>query len=163
QRGIEESVGGCGGGRPSGCGPGGRHGGGSFSSLRPPWRPARTRGTGLPLDRDARRNPGETLARENERSWHPGGVSGDDARALRALLPLGVVSAVVVLVTLGLSRGLWPSNLHNGLLALAFTGVGAYVLHQRPGHLIGNVFLATGMVEAVMFLGRQQAHHDGSV
>lgn len=90
-------------------------------------------------------------------------MSGDDARALRALLPLGVVSAVVVLVTLGLSRGLWPSNLHNGLLALAFTGVGAYVLHQRPGHLAGNLFLATGTVESVMFLGRQQAHHDGGV
>ncbi len=84
-------------------------------------------------------------------------TSADD-RGLRALLPLLVVSVVVVLVTLGLARGLWVPNLHNGLLALAFSCVGAYVLFQRPGHLTGVLFLATGAVEAVMFFGRQAGH-----
>jgi DNA-binding CsgD family transcriptional regulator len=85
-------------------------------------------------------------------------VTGADRRALRALLPLLLVSVVVVLVTTGLSRGLWAANAHNAMLALAFTGVGAYVLYQRPGHLTGTLFMATGGVEAVMFLGRQQAY-----
>ncbi len=85
-------------------------------------------------------------------------MSTADGRALRALFPLLVLSVVVVLVTLGLARGFWLSNLHNGLLALAFTGVGAYVLFQRPGHVTGMLFLATGAVEAVMFFGRQAGH-----
>jgi DNA-binding CsgD family transcriptional regulator len=69
-----------------------------------------------------------------------------------------LVSGGIVLVTVGLSRGFWLANLHNALLALAFTWVGAYVLYQRPGHLTGGLFMATGAVEAVMFFGRQQAH-----
>jgi DNA-binding CsgD family transcriptional regulator len=68
------------------------------------------------------------------------------------------VSGVVVLVAFGQARGLWLSNLHNGLLALAFAFVGAYVLYQRPGHREGRLFLATGVVEAVMFFGRQIGH-----
>ena len=66
-----------------------------------------------------------------------------------------LVSVVVVLVTAGFARGLWLPNLHNGLLALAFTAVGAYVLLQRPGHREGVLLIAAGVVEAVMFLGRQ--------
>lgn len=88
-------------------------------------------------------------------------VTSADARALRALLPLLLVSGVVVLVTLGLGQGFWLANLHNALLALAFTWVGAYVLYQRPGHPTGALFMATGAVEAVMFLGRQLAHFSG--
>jgi DNA-binding CsgD family transcriptional regulator len=89
-------------------------------------------------------------------------VDGTDGRAVRALLPLSLLSTVVVMVTLGLARGLWLPNLHNGLLALAFTTVGAYVLFQRPGHLTGALFLATGVVEAVIFLGRQVGHVPGA-
>jgi len=88
-----------------------------------------------------------------------------DHRALRPLMPLLVLSLVVVMVTSGLARGVWPANLHNGLLALAFTCVGAYVLFQRPWHRTGVLFLATGAVEAVMFFGRQAGHFptaDGS-
>jgi DNA-binding CsgD family transcriptional regulator len=77
---------------------------------------------------------------------------------MRGLFPLLVVSGVVMLVAFGQARGLWLSNLHNGLLALAFAFVGAYVLHQRPGHHEGVLFLTTGVVEAVMFLGRQIGH-----
>ncbi len=74
------------------------------------------------------------------------------------LLPLLSVSAAVILVTAGLAHGVWVQNLHNGLLALAFTGVGAYVFHQQPRNRCGFAFLATGLVEAVMFLGRQIGH-----
>jgi DNA-binding CsgD family transcriptional regulator len=69
-----------------------------------------------------------------------------------------LLSGVVVLVALGLGRGLWVENLHNGLLALAFTGVGTYVLFQRPGHREGVLLMATGVVQAVMFYGRQVGH-----
>lgn len=89
-------------------------------------------------------------------------MTGADDRGLRALLPLLLVSAVVVLVTSGLARGVWIPNLHNGLLALAFSFVGAYVLFQRPGHRTGVLFLATGAVEAVMFFGRQAGHFSTS-
>lgn len=85
-------------------------------------------------------------------------MTGPDARGLRVAAPLLLVSAVVVMVTVGFANGLWLSNLHNGLLALAFTGVGAYVLFQRPSHREGVLFTATGVVEAVVFLGRQIGH-----
>jgi hypothetical protein len=77
---------------------------------------------------------------------------------VRGLVPLLVVSGVVVLVAFGQARGLWLPNLHNGLLALSFAFVGAYVLFQRPGHREGMLFLTTGVVEAVMFFGRQTGH-----
>ena len=76
------------------------------------------------------------------------------------LAPLLALSAVLVVVTAGLAQGWWLPNLHNGLLALAFTAVGVYVLHQRPGHLEGRLMMVVGGVEAVMFLGRQVAHAD---
>ena len=69
-----------------------------------------------------------------------------------------MLSGVVVLVALGLGRGLWAANLHNALLAVTFTGVGAYVLLQRPGHREGVLLLATGGVEALVFYGRQVGH-----
>ena len=62
-------------------------------------------------------------------------------------MPLLLVSLVVVMVAFGLSRGLWLPNLHNGLLALTLTTVGAYVLFQRPGHREGLLFMAAGVVE----------------
>ena len=67
-----------------------------------------------------------------------------------------------MLVTFGFARGLWLPNLHNGLLAVAFAGVGAYVLFQRPGHREGILFMATGVVEAVTFFGRQFGHSASS-
>jgi DNA-binding CsgD family transcriptional regulator len=85
-------------------------------------------------------------------------VPGADSRGVRGLAPLLLVSGVVVLVAFGQARGLWLPNLHNGLLALAFTFVGAYVLFQRPGHREGLLFVATGVVESVVFFGRQIGH-----
>jgi DNA-binding NarL/FixJ family response regulator len=70
-------------------------------------------------------------------------------------VPLLLVSAVVVAVATGCAEGIWLPNLHNGLLALSFAMVGAYVSFQRPGHREGALFMAAGLVEAVLFLGRQ--------
>lgn len=81
-----------------------------------------------------------------------------DVSGRRGLMPLLLSSAVVVLVAIGLGRGLWPANLHNALLALAFTAVGVHVLHQTPAHRGGRLFLATGIVQSVLFLGRQVGH-----
>lgn len=71
---------------------------------------------------------------------------------------VGLVAAVVALVVVGLAQGVWVSNLHNGLLAVAFSAVGAYVAIECPGHTLGRLCLATGVVEAVVFLGRQMGH-----
>lgn len=73
-------------------------------------------------------------------------------------MPLVLASLVVVMVAVGSARGMWTPNLHNGLLAVSFTFVGAYVLYQRPGHREGVLFMAAGVVEALMFLGRQIGH-----
>lgn len=73
-------------------------------------------------------------------------------------MPLAALSATVVLVIFGLARGLWTSNLHNGLLSLAFSAVGAYLAFHRPGQRLGHLFLLTGIAEAVMFWGRQVGH-----
>ena len=85
-------------------------------------------------------------------------VATTDTRGLRGLLPLVMVSVVVVLIAFGQSRGLWVTNVHNALLALTFTVVGAYVLFQRPGHREGLLFMAAGLTEAIMFFGRQIGH-----
>lgn len=74
------------------------------------------------------------------------------------MLPLLLVSVVVVMIAAGLSRGFWVANVHNALLAAALTIVGAYVLFQRPGHREGLLFMTAGVVEGVMFLGRQVGH-----
>ncbi|WP_242497246.1 helix-turn-helix domain-containing protein [Nocardioides oleivorans] len=85
-------------------------------------------------------------------------MTGGPPRLPRGLVPLLVVSAVVLLVTWGLAQGVWLTNLHNGLLALAFTLVGAYVLHQRRSHPEGALLVVAGAVQAVMFWGRQVGH-----
>ena len=89
---------------------------------------------------------------------HDEPVIGSDRPNPRGLFPLVALSAVVVLVALGFGSGWWLPNLHNGLLALAFALVGCYVLNQRPRHREGMLFMATGVVEAVLFFGRQIGH-----
>lgn len=79
-----------------------------------------------------------------------------------ALPPLLSLCAVVALVAVGFSRGVWLPNLHNGMLAFAFSFVGAAVLFGRPGHREGLLFLATGTLEAVMFVGRQIGHYSSA-
>jgi hypothetical protein len=85
-------------------------------------------------------------------------VADSGARGARGLAPLLLGCGVVVLVSLGQARGLWLANLHNGLLGLAFTFVGTYVLFQRPAHREGRLFMATGALEALLFFGRQMGH-----
>lgn len=88
-------------------------------------------------------------------------VSGHNSGSAAHAMLLLAVGVALACVAAGLSRGLWLSNLHNALLGVAFTAVGAYVLVQRPGHTEGRLFLATGVVEAMMFLGRQIGHSPG--
>lgn len=79
-----------------------------------------------------------------------------------ALLPLLALAAVVALTATGFAQGFWLANAHNGLLALAFGGVGAWTLLRRPGQREGLLFAATGVVEGMLFLGRQIGHEGHS-
>lgn len=68
--------------------------------------------------------------------------------------------ALTALVVAGLVGSGWAldfqlANAHNGVLAASFTAVGAYVVRMRPGHREGLLFMAVGVVHAVMFFGRQ--------
>lgn len=65
------------------------------------------------------------------------------------------VSALSVLVALGATRGLWVSNLHNGVFAVTFGLVGALLLSRRPGHRVAWLFVVNGLLSAVIFWGRQ--------
>jgi signal transduction histidine kinase len=66
-----------------------------------------------------------------------------------------VAGASVGAVAVGFGFGAPPDNVHNGLLALSFAAVGAFVLHHRPGQREARLFLAAGAAQAVLFLGRQ--------
>jgi DNA-binding CsgD family transcriptional regulator len=88
-------------------------------------------------------------------------VSTEEPRALDLLTPLLVLGAVVALVSTGFAHGLWLANLHNGLLARAVGGVAAWTLLLRPQHREALLFAAVGVLEGLLFLGRQVAH-DGA-
>ena len=66
-----------------------------------------------------------------------------------------IAGATVALVVPGILLGVQWDNLHNGLLALSFAGVGLFVLGRRPRQREARLFLAAGLAHAVMFLGRQ--------
>ena len=114
----------------------------------------RFRAPGRTLESRCRENP----APPRRRTCHDYAVTRTDPRGLRGLPPLLLVSLVVVLWPSGSPEGSGSPNLHNALLALSLTMVGAYVLFQRPGHREGLLFMAAGVVEAIMFLGRQVGH-----
>jgi DNA-binding CsgD family transcriptional regulator len=86
-------------------------------------------------------------------------VSTTEQRPIDLVTPLLVLGAVVGLVSAGLAHGLWLANLHNGLLAVAFGTVAAWTLLLRPAHREALLFAVVGVGEAVLFLGRQVAHH----
>jgi signal transduction histidine kinase len=71
---------------------------------------------------------------------------------------LGVL--VLGLVAYGATLDFHLGNLHNALLALTFAGVGSYVLLARPGHRLGQLFVALGVLDALMYFGRQAGLHD---
>jgi DNA-binding CsgD family transcriptional regulator len=79
-------------------------------------------------------------------------------RPTELLTPLLVLGAVVALVSTGLAHGWWLANIHNGLLAVAFGGVAAWTLLVRPRQREALFFAAVGVLEGVLFLGRQVAH-----
>lgn len=85
-------------------------------------------------------------------------VTPDQQRAADLLTPLLVLGAVVALAASGFAQGVWGANLHNGLLALAFGGVAAWTLLARPRHREALLFAAIGILQGVLFLGRQVAH-----
>lgn len=68
----------------------------------------------------------------------------------------------MALASTGFAHGLWLANLHNGLLAIAFGGVAAWTLLARPRQREALLFAAVGVLEGVLFLGRQVAHHQSA-
>jgi signal transduction histidine kinase len=76
----------------------------------------------------------------------------------RVIGPAGGLT-VTVLVAGGFALGLRLDNLHNGLLAVAFTAVGLYVVRQRPDNREAWLFVATGIAQAAMFAARQYGLH----
>lgn len=74
------------------------------------------------------------------------------------MLYLVAASTACVLVAVGFTRGIWPSNLHNGILGVTLSLVGAWLASERPRSREGALFLSAGVVEAVMFTGRQIGH-----
>lgn len=93
---------------------------------------------------------------------HDERVSVDRARPTELLTPLLVLGAVVALVSTGFAQGYWLSNVHNGLLALAFGGVAAWTLLVRPGQREALFFAVVGVLEGILFLGRQVAHRESA-
>jgi signal transduction histidine kinase len=75
----------------------------------------------------------------------------------RPVPPVVHVAGVVatVLVAGGFALGVHLPNLHNGLLAAAFTAMGVFVLHHRPVNREAWLFVAVGVAQAVLFSGRQ--------
>lgn len=96
--------------------------------------------------------------RRRPRLRHDGLVTTAEAQARDLLAPLLLLGVVVSLVSAGLAQGFWLANAHNGLLAVAFGGVAAWTLLLRPNHREAILFGAAGVLEAVLYLGRQVAH-----
>lgn len=78
-----------------------------------------------------------------------------DGRRSRAVGAYGLGLLCALLVGGGFSLGVYGSNVHNGLIAAAFTAVGVFVVRRRPGNREGWLFVATGVAHAVIFFGRQ--------
>ena len=88
----------------------------------------------------------------------------DDAPSLAREAAVGSLGLLVLcLVGYGATLGFHVGNLHNGLLALSFAGVGLYVLRARPGHRVGQLFVGLGVASAVMYFGRQYGLHSPSL
>ena len=80
--------------------------------------------------------------------------------ALEASLAMVAVT-VASLVGYGWFLGFHVDNAHNGLIAASFSVVGLYVVRMHPRHREGWLFVAVGLVHAVMFFGRQYGRIEG--
>ncbi|MFK4083578.1 LuxR C-terminal-related transcriptional regulator [Kribbella sp. NPDC020789] len=94
------------------------------------------------------------------RGRRAGAGSARPASAVRDQPGLSLVAAsfACLLVAAGFTRGTWWSNIHNGILGVTLSVVGAWFVAERPRSREGVLFLAAGLVEAVMFAGRQIGH-----
>jgi antitoxin (DNA-binding transcriptional repressor) of toxin-antitoxin stability system len=79
--------------------------------------------------------------------------------AKAAALVLGGLAALLAIGGFGL--GVYLPNLHNGLIAAAFTAVGVFALRRRPDNREAWLFAVTGVAHAVMFFGRQYGLYAG--
>ncbi|SDK34788.1 Histidine kinase [Nonomuraea maritima] len=82
--------------------------------------------------------------------------SGGEGRYV-AVSGLGLLCGLFVAG--GFALGAYPPNLHNGLIAVSFTGVGIVVMGKRPGNREGRYFTAVGLAHAAMFFARQYGFH----
>ena len=80
----------------------------------------------------------------------------------KSVVPFALGLVATVLVAGGFALGVYVPNVHNGLIAVAFTGVVVFVVRRRPRNLVGWLFLATGLAHAVMFFGRQYGLYAGA-
>ena len=84
----------------------------------------------------------------------------DDARSRAGEVVVGSLGLLVLgLVAYGATLDFHVGNLHNALLALTFAGVGLYLLWARPGLRMGQLFVALGVADALMYFGRQVGLH----
>ena len=86
--------------------------------------------------------------------------------AQSATREVGTVLAALLVATLlayGWNLDFHAENAHNGLIGGSFTAVGLYVVRLRPGHREGWLFVATGLLHAWMFFGRQYGLHEGAL
>lgn len=91
-----------------------------------------------------------------------GDTAHDDAPSPAREAAVALIALLVAaLVGAGWYLGFHLGNAHNGLLAMSFTAVGLYVVRMRPRHREARLFVAVGVLHAVMFFGRQYGSYDG--
>ncbi|MGH9214772.1 MAG: hypothetical protein ACRDZS_00815 [Acidimicrobiales bacterium] len=89
-----------------------------------------------------------------------GGIAGRGGHP--PVIPYAAGWLVAALVSSGVALGIHAQNVHNGLIAAAFTAVGIFVIRRQPDNREARLFVATGVAHAVLFFCRQYGLHDGA-